>query len=148
MLDQNPTMKSSVTSKVICQTISGLSRSVVAFGAFMLIHFLLSWRADSSLLFGECKENVLFGNFLGPPIGSLVGFLAVHRVSYGFRGLNLWGLCAGFILDSPLGGLLSPFLMDRLSNPAIFLVPPVVVTLSHKGYYLPAVFSRPSSDLQ
>lgn len=121
--------------RLLSKFVSGLFFALL-FG--LSCYFLGSVLANElpNINFGGDKSGIVFGTFLGMPVGGLLGFLVVDKIVYKLETYNFLGLILGFTGSFLVGGIGSVKLLDTIGAKAIFLIPFLILSLSLAGYQL------------
>lgn len=118
---------------------------VCSLGGFVLFFFGF-WLIDAAIdlvgidiNLGGDKGNVFFGLFFGLPMGNLLGINLADRVFFDDRGGNILGLILGLV-SGFVAGIIGVFLLDRIGEKAILMIPFLVTLACLLGYRIPVLF--------
>jgi len=121
--------------RLLSKFVTGLLFALLLGLPFYLLGSVLANELPNINLGGD-KAGIIFGTFLGMPLGGLIGFLVVDKTIYKLETYNFLGLMVGFTASFFVGGIGSVLLLDIIGAKAIFLIPLLVMSFSLAGYQL------------
>jgi hypothetical protein len=127
-----------MTRRILYQFAAGL---ILSFLVGALFSGVLTSLGNVGL--GGDKGGILFGIFLGLPVGSLLGIFLVDEGLFRLKQKNFLGGFLGFILSS-VSGVESLIILDELGTVGIILAPAISTLLALVGYWVPLIRKRKS----
>jgi hypothetical protein len=119
--------------RILIEFFSSLILSVIAFfmsaGAYNLLN----------VTYGGDKGKVLFGLFLGLPLGNILGIVLTEKLLYKTLGWNIFGIIMAVLL-SLITNYFGLMMLDKMGSGTIILIPLFVAVFCLFGYHIVLLF--------
>jgi hypothetical protein len=92
-----------------------------------------------NVTYGGDKGKVLFGLFLGLPLGSILGIVLTEKLIYKTLGWNIFGIIIAALL-SLITNYLGLMMLDKMGSGTIIIIPLFVTVICLFGYHIVLLF--------
>jgi len=119
--------------RILIEFFSSLILSVIAFFMSAGVYSMLN------VTYGGDKGKVLFGLFLGLPLGSILGIVLTEKLIYKTLGWNIFGIIIAALL-SLITNYLGLMMLDKMGSGTIIIIPLFVTVICLFGYHIVLLF--------
>lgn len=119
--------------RILIEFFSSLILSVIAFFMSAGVYNMLN------VTYGGDKGKVLFGLFLGLPLGSILGIVLTEKLIYKSLGWNIFGIIIAALL-SLITNYLGLMMLDKMGSGTIIIIPLFVTVICLFGYHIVLLF--------
>jgi hypothetical protein len=120
--------------RIFLDFLSGLILSIIGFLMFAGVYSALELlKIDIS--YGGDKGKVLFGLFVGLPLGSILGIVLTEKFVYKAQGWNIWGIILAALL-SVISNYLGIVMLDKIGGGFVIIIPLFAVVMCLFGYHV------------